>query len=111
VLVSFGDKIAFEDTLDLALDQLFGGDSGASAGDTGVPPETGTGGTGTGTGTGTGGTPTPTSNPALQQALQDAQQALTDRAAAYAKNDLVAAAQADARLQDAIQRAVAASAG
>jgi len=31
VLVSFGDSIAFEDTLDAALDQLFGGDSGADA--------------------------------------------------------------------------------
>lgn len=33
VLVAFGDKIAFEDTLDAALDDIFGGDSGASAGD------------------------------------------------------------------------------
>src|SRR5699024_2833941 len=33
VLVSFGDEIAFEDTLDEALDELFGGDSGATAGD------------------------------------------------------------------------------
>ena len=33
VLVAFGDKIAFADTLDDALDQLFGGNSGASAGD------------------------------------------------------------------------------
>ena len=36
VLVAFGDKIAFEDTLDAALDELFGGDSGANAGDSGV---------------------------------------------------------------------------
>jgi len=39
VLVSFGDQIAFEDTLDGALDTLFGGDSGASAGDGDVPIE------------------------------------------------------------------------
>ena len=58
--------------------------------------------TGSGSGTGT------TNNKALQQALSDANQALKDRQAAYAKNDLVAAAQADARLQAAIQRAVAA---
>ena len=37
VLVAFGDKIAFEDTLDEALDVLFGGNSGATAGDTNVP--------------------------------------------------------------------------
>ncbi|BDZ44550.1 hypothetical protein GCM10025866_04590 [Naasia aerilata] len=117
VLVSFGDKIAFEDTLDAALDSLFGGDSGASAGDTGVPPEDSGDTTGGDTGTDTGGnngtggdTGGTASNPALEQALADANQALQDRAAAYAKNDLVAAAQADARLQDAVERAVAASA-
>jgi uncharacterized membrane protein (UPF0182 family) len=33
VLVAFGDKIAFEDTLDAALDTLFAGDAGADAGD------------------------------------------------------------------------------
>ncbi len=33
VLVAFGDKIGFAATLDEALDQLFGGDSGATAGD------------------------------------------------------------------------------
>ena len=37
VLVAFGDQIAFEDTLDEALDVLFGGDSGANAGDATVP--------------------------------------------------------------------------
>src|SRR5690606_2948017 len=35
VLVAFGDKIGFADTLDEALDQVFGGDSGADAGDAG----------------------------------------------------------------------------
>ena len=38
VLVAFGDQIAFQDTLDLALDVLFGGDSGADAGDNAVDP-------------------------------------------------------------------------
>ena len=33
VLVAFGDKIGFAPTLDEALNQLFGGNSGASAGD------------------------------------------------------------------------------
>ena len=36
VLVSFGDKIGFGDTLDEALDQVFGGNSGATAGDAGA---------------------------------------------------------------------------
>ncbi len=33
VLVAFGNKIAFENTLSEALDSLFGGDSGANTGD------------------------------------------------------------------------------
>ncbi len=42
VLVAFGEKVAFEDTLNAALDSLFDGDSGADAGDGDVPtdPET-----------------------------------------------------------------------
>ena len=42
VLVAFGDDIGFADTLDGALDQVFGGDSGADAGDAGTDPDTGT---------------------------------------------------------------------
>ena len=117
VIAGFGDQIAFEDTLDAALDDLFGGDSGASAGDSGedgtseptptptpmptTPPTT---------------EPTPTPTPgtgtideaALRDALADYQQALADRQAAYATGDLVAAAEADQRMQEAIQRAMTA---
>ncbi|HEV7624570.1 MAG TPA: UPF0182 family protein [Amnibacterium sp.] len=109
VLAGFGNKVAFQNTLDDALNSLFGGNSGANAGDSGVATggsgSTGTGSPGTGsTGTGTG----TTNNKALQAALAEAQQALKDRQAAYAKNDLVAAAQADSRLQAALQKAIAA---
>jgi uncharacterized membrane protein (UPF0182 family) len=96
VLVSFGDQIGFADTLDEALDQVFGGNSGASAGDVGV------GGEGS----------TPTTPPAkdasadLKQALADAQQAIKDGQAALAKQDFAAYGQAQTRLQDALQRAV-----
>lgn len=132
ILVSFGERIAFEDTLDAALDSLFQGDSGAVAGDTDVPTtgdgvisdgtggddagdDAGTGGAdtgdsgadaGTGAGTGTGAS---TGNADLDSALAAAQQALTERQAAYASNDLVAAAEADARLQSALEDAIAAS--
>lgn len=118
VLVSFGDEIAFEDTLDEALDVLFGGDSGAEAGDGDVDPVDPVEPT----------EPTEPTDPAeptdpeepaepqppvtgtpLQQALQDARDALLDREAAYRSNDLVAAAEADARLQDALERAIALS--
>ncbi len=106
VLVAFGDQIAYEDTLDTALDKLFGGDSGADAGDGNVPvtptdptdPTTPT-------------TPTDPANSELEQALADYQTALADRQAAYARGDLAAAGEADARMLAAIQRAVAASEG
>ncbi len=116
VLVSFGDEIAFESTLDAALDQIFGGDSGANAGDEGVPAEP----TEPGEtpelpdteepGTDEPGTETPdTPGAGFDAALADAQKALKDREAAYASNDLVAAAEADERLQDALERLFAAS--
>jgi len=110
VLVSFGEQIAFEDTLDQALDTLFGGDSGAVAGDGDVPvttdptqpvdPTTPT----------TPETPsTGTDNAELSQALSDYQTAFAARQQAYANNDLVAAAQADQQMVDAIKRAIAAT--
>jgi uncharacterized membrane protein (UPF0182 family) len=102
VLVAFGDKIAFESTLDAALDSIFGGDSGASAGDNETPPDTGEE-------PGTEEPTTPTDNAALDAALEDAAAALKEREAAYAANDLVAAAQADKKLQDALERALAAA--
>ncbi len=132
VLVAFGDKIAFEDTLDQALDSLFGGNSGASAGDSGAAgsgsdsgsgSESGSTGSDSGstgsdsgsTGSGSGSTGSTGSgsvdNAALQKALSDAKTALQDRQDAYAKNDLVAAAEADQRLQDAIEAATQAEGG
>src|SRR5919112_5687634 len=104
VLVSFGDKIGFADTLDQALDQVFGGDSGASAGDAGTP------GSGGGTGTGTGGGATQTPEQRLRAALAEAQQAITDGQAALAKQDFAAYGEAQRRLQQALQRAVDAEA-
>ncbi|PJJ62289.1 UPF0182 family protein [Compostimonas suwonensis] len=120
VLVAFGDQIAFEDTLDEALDVLFGGDSGADAGDTGVTPTTPpttpptTSPTDPGTPTSTP-TPSPTStsppsdNPELQSALNDARQALTDKQNALQAGDWTAYGIADAALADAIARALEAS--
>jgi uncharacterized membrane protein (UPF0182 family) len=123
VLVAFGDDIAFEDTLDEALDELFGGDSGADAGD-GVTPDPDTPVEEVPSDIPTDETPTdtptdtpsdaPTTEPGgnqteLDAALADAQAALTARQEAYAANDLVAAAEADQDLQAAIERALAAS--
>ncbi|GAB3390189.1 UPF0182 family protein [Humibacter soli] len=114
VLVSFGNKIAFEDTLDGALDVLFGGDSGATAGDTGAGSTSGTG-SGTGgtgsTGTGSGGSSTGSNTSqqqALQSALNDAKQALADRDAALKAGDWTAYGAADARLTKDLADALAA---
>ena len=121
ILVSFGDRIAFEDTLDQALDSLFGGDSGAQAGDVGAVD--GEADTTTEETTEPAPTPEPEPTPepdpgvdegpgtvieeSLDAALEDARQALVDREAAYRNNDLVAAAEADRRLTEALERALA----
>ncbi|MCK3770174.1 UPF0182 family protein [Microbacterium aerolatum] len=106
VLVTFGDSVAFEDTLTEALDAIFGGDSGASGGDEEVEP--------TDPGEGTtppeeGGTDPDTEEPgtgtetdAYQAALAAAQQALTDRETALKAGDLTAFAEADDRLTAAV---------
>jgi uncharacterized membrane protein (UPF0182 family) len=113
VLVSFGNKIAFEDTLNEALDALFGGDSGAEAGDNQVTP----------TPAPTAPTPAPTPGPtpsteptpqpspsapadAYQAALQDAQNAMIDRQTALAAGDWAAYGEADARLTAAVQKLI-----
>ena len=97
ILVAFGDKIAFQDTLPKALDVLFGGNSGV-----GTP----TNATNTGTKTDTA---TTTSNAALNAALQDAKSAIADREAARIAGDWTAFGAADARLTAALDRALAAS--
>lgn len=109
ILVAFGQDIAFEDTLDEALDVLFGGDSGASAGDGDVEPGEPTEPTEPGEEPTEPGEEPGAMSPELRAALNDAAQALRDREAAYARNDLVAAAQADQRLQAALERAIALS--
>lgn len=99
ILVAFGDKIAFEDTLTGALDVLFGGDAtgGASVdvptNNTPDDPDTSTGST----------------NSSLATALANAKQALTDREAARISGDWAAFGEADARLQAALEAAIAAS--
>ena len=93
VLVSFGEKIGFDDTLKGALDQVFGGDAGS----TNLPPSSGS-----------GSGDTPGSNNALASALASAQSALADAQAALAKGDFAAYGKAQDRLKAAIAAAVAA---
>ncbi|GAB4099858.1 UPF0182 family protein [Sinomonas halotolerans] len=108
VLVAFGDKIGFAPTLDAALDQLFGGDSGAAAGDSdknGSGGKTPTPPAGGGTGGGT-----PSAQAELKAALQEANQAIKDGQAALAAGDFGAYGEAQKKLSAAIQRALEAEA-
>ncbi|RMI13001.1 UPF0182 family membrane protein [Cellulomonas triticagri] len=120
VLVAFGDEIGFASTLDEALDQVFGGDSGTSAGDAGNEIETPAPDPGDGTGDGTEEpTPAPTDGATTPPATGDAQQRLTtaldaanqaiqDGQAALADGDFAAYGRAQSALEDALAEAVAA---
>jgi uncharacterized membrane protein (UPF0182 family) len=102
ILVSFGESVAFEDTLQKGLDSLFEGRSGTQTGEQpGVPPPPPS--------DGKPAPPTaPPANPALARALADAQQAIADSQAALQKGDFAAYGAAQERLSAAINRAVAA---
>ena len=95
ILVAFGDQIAFEDTLEQALDALFGGDSGAETGDATVvePGDSSNADSG---------------NAALDVALNAAAKALSDKEAALRAGDWDAFGEADERLARAIEDALAA---
>ncbi|GAA3831295.1 UPF0182 family protein [Streptomyces coacervatus] len=88
VLVTYGGKTAFEDTLDQALNKVFGAESS-----TNPPSDEGT-------------TKPPTSsNPTVQQALNDAQKAFDAGQEALKKNDWTAYGQAQKDLEAALKRA------
>ncbi|MEZ0492210.1 UPF0182 family protein [Kineococcus sp. TBRC 1896] len=116
VVAVFGDNIAIANTLDEALDDVFGGDSGAGAGDEGSDGSTG----------GQGGTPTQTppqtptdgatppvpgsAQQQLQQALDDARQAINDSSSALSRGDFTAYGEAQDRLRQAVDAATSAEA-
>jgi uncharacterized protein len=99
----FGNQLAWGETLNIALDTLFGGNSGANAGDVGSSGGITTPTPAPTTGGGTG------SNAALQKALADIQAAYADGQAALKKGDFAAYGEAQKRLQAAIQAAIAAA--
>ncbi|MFF5963551.1 UPF0182 family protein [Streptomyces collinus] len=90
VLVTYGGQTAFENTLDEALNKVFGADGPAAEppdeGDTTTPPPT-------------------SDNPTVQQALEDAQKAFDAGQEALKKNDWEAYGRAQKDLEDALQRA------
>lgn len=91
VLVTYGGETAFENTLEEALDKVFGAE-----GTTPQPPED----------EGDTTTPPPTSeNPTVQQALEDAQKAFDAGQEALKENDWEAYGKAQKDLEDALRRA------
>lgn len=130
VLVAFGDQVGFADTLDEALDQVFGGDSGAQAGDSENAADSSSSSTPSADGsvagdpssgdssanddstTSDGGasdgdtsTQAPTGD--LKSALEDAAQAMKDSDAAMKNGDWSAYGEAQQRLEEALNKALA----
>ena len=131
VLVSFGEKIGFAPTLDEALDLVFGGDSGASAGDAEVTDSdapSGTADTETGEGTvdegedegqaeeegeGEQQSPPPATTGSAQerldQALEDMDAAVNEAESAMESGDWAGYGEAQQRVSDALNRALEAN--
>ncbi|RSX55848.1 hypothetical protein D2E26_0411 [Bifidobacterium dolichotidis] len=125
VLVAFGDQVGFANTLDEALNQVFGGNSGAQAGDASNADSTGSSG---------GSAPADTSgsadsakkpdagsgadsssdkksdssstSPELKSALQDASDAMKESDKAMKNGDWSAYGQAQKKLQEALDKAM-----
>ena len=99
VLVSFGDRVGFADTLSEALNDLFQGSSGAVT----------TEGDGSSSGGGSTTPPAPADAPArLKQALADADAAIKAGQEALAAGDFAKYGEEQKKLQDALTRAIAA---
>lgn len=115
VVVAFGNELAWSDTLDGALDELFEGDSGATAGDAGdagAPgQDLGDGATATaGPGDEAGATAEPGADEGdLAAIVAEIEAAHAEGQQALAEGDWEAYGRAQERLDAAIQRAVAAS--
>ena len=117
VLVGFGEQVGFAPTLDGALDEVFGGNSGATT-DTGAgvsekAAEAAQGGGGTGKkddssspSPSPSGTPAPRSS-SLQEALDSANKAMQDSDQAMKDGDWAKYGEAQDRLQRAIEDAMA----
>lgn len=101
VLVSFGDKVGFKPTLQGALDEVFGGDSGAVTGE-----EPGAEGPSGQDQPGGAKAPEKPLDEQLAQALQDAKSAMEAGTKALSGGDWAGYGESQSRLQEAIERAV-----
>ncbi|MEE1296850.1 MAG: UPF0182 family protein [Bifidobacterium sp.] len=116
VLVAFGDQVGFANTLDEALNQVFGGDSGASAGEAenaSGDTKASSGSTSTDGGkeessSGSSGSSATSSgdSAAMREALQDASKAMKDSDAAMKDGDWSAYGEAQKRLEEALNKAL-----
>ncbi|PIE26334.1 MAG: hypothetical protein CSA58_10015, partial [Micrococcales bacterium] len=99
VLVKFGQDVGFADTLDDALNQVFEGDSGADAGDSGTPSEDGE-----------SEDPAASAQARLKSALDRANTAMEDGQRALGQNDFAGYGRAQERLRAAVADALRAEA-
>ena len=101
--MSFGDKVGFAPSLEEALNQVFGGSSGAKidkpTGSNASQPADSSSGAGESKGA-------DATSGSLKQALSDAAKAMQDSDAAMKKGDWAAYGEAQKRLNDALQKAV-----
>ena len=104
IVVTFGDKLAWSDTLNGALNELFGGQVAPATPTTPTTPTTPSAPT-----TPTTPTQPPDSGTPLATAIADAQKAFADGEAALRAGDFTAYGEAQKRLKDALARAAAAS--
>ncbi|MGO1831981.1 MAG: UPF0182 family protein, partial [Brevibacterium yomogidense] len=105
VLVAFGEQIGFAPTLDEALDQVFGGDSGAEAGDSDAAGEAGSGEAG---GPSEGDDEQPAG---VEEALERARTAMQEADEALGEGDFGAYGEAQERLRAALEDAIDAEGG
>lgn len=92
VLVAYGERIVFEESLDEALDAVFEvSESGEDPGEEEPPPPD-------------GGEDPPAGDPTLEAAVNDAQEAWQDGQDALAEGDWQAYGEAQARLEEALNR-------
>lgn len=109
VLVAFGDQVGFANTLNEALNQVFGGDSGTQAGDADAEQDSSTGQSTQNQqsdkkdSSGTSGT---AHSQELSKALQDANTAMQDSDKAMKSGDWSAYGEAQKRLEEAINKAM-----
>lgn len=110
VLVAFGEQIGFAPTLDEALDQVFGGDSGATAGDANSANADGAdgekGGATAGDGAGAAGSAGGSQSADVSGSLEDARQAMQEADQALKDGDWAKYGEAQDRLRRALDQAM-----